>query len=72
MRNTEQAEGFYRKVRHFAMLRDEDLGLWVPTCDGNIALVHAIRDIYDKLETIERKVDAKGVADQMRQTAGRR
>jgi len=71
MRNTERAEDFYRKVRHFAMLRDDDAALWVPTCDGHIALAHAIRDIYDKLETIERKVDTKGVAAQMRPAAGR-
>lgn len=59
MRNTEKAESFYRQVRRNGMLLNTfELALWVPTSDGNIAMAHALRDIYDKLESLERKLDA--------------
>lgn len=59
MRNTEKAEDFYRQTRHNGMLLNTfEMTLWVPTSDGNIAMAHALRDIYDKLESLERKLDA--------------
>jgi len=66
MRNTEKAETSYRQARHNAMLLNTfELTLWVPTSDGNIAMAKALRDIYDKLESLERKLDAV-VSDQTR------
>jgi hypothetical protein len=48
-------------MRPYAALLDDQVGLWVPCADGNISMARALRDVYDKLEAIERKIDAMSV-----------
>jgi len=68
MRNTEKAEMFFRDMKAWALRTNSGCHpcIMVDLGDGMISTSSAIRDIYDKLGAMERKIDAiiVGVRDQ--------
>lgn len=59
MRNTEQAENSFRFMQNYVtqLQNDAELGLWTDMSHAGVYMSRAVRDLYDRLQAIEHKID---------------